>query len=110
MKMLKMCLNWKVVAALAAVGAGIYLVAPHLVAVALPYLLLAICPLSMMLMMWGMQEHGSGNQEQETQESEIGLTHEEQIARLRVRQTALDNEIDALERGASEPARNGTHE
>jgi hypothetical protein len=110
MKMLKMCLNWKIVTALAAVGAGIYLVTPHLVAAALPYLFLAICPLSMMLMMWGMQEHGSGNQEQETRESATGLTHEERIARLRVRQTALNNEINALERDASEPARNGTHE
>lgn len=36
MKMLKMCLNWKIVTALAAVGAGIYLVTPHLVAAALP--------------------------------------------------------------------------
>jgi hypothetical protein len=102
MKMLKMCLNWKVVAALAAVGVGIYLVAPHLVAAAIPYLILAICPLSMMLMMWGMQEHGSQSHEQETQEPAVGLTREER--------TTLADEIDALERDAPDPARNGAHE
>jgi hypothetical protein len=56
MKMLKMCLNWKVLASLAAVGVGVYLLAPGLLAEAVPILLLAVCPLSMLLMMWGMQQ------------------------------------------------------
>ncbi len=38
-----MCLNWRVLAGLGAVGVGIYLVAPNLVAEALPILLLAVC-------------------------------------------------------------------
>ncbi len=49
MNMLKMCLNWKVLVGIAAVGVGIYLVAPELAA-ALPYLVLAICPISVILM------------------------------------------------------------
>lgn len=46
-----MCINKKVVASLAIVALGIYLFAPSLVAAALPLLILAACPLSMVLMM-----------------------------------------------------------
>ena len=49
-----MCFNWKVLAGLAAVGVGIYVVAPGLVVGALPLLLFAACPLSMLLMAKGM--------------------------------------------------------
>lgn len=56
---MKMCLNWKVLAGLGAVGVGVYLVAPGLAAAALPLLLLAACPLSMLLMMKGMQGGGA---------------------------------------------------
>jgi hypothetical protein len=52
---LRMCLNWKVLAGLATVGIGVYVLAPELIAEALPVLLLAACPLSMLLMMWSMQ-------------------------------------------------------
>ena len=47
MKMLEACLNWKVLASLGVAGVAIYLVAPRLVATALPLVLLAACPLSM---------------------------------------------------------------
>lgn len=49
-----MCINWKVVGGLAVVGVVIYAVAPDLVAGALPLLILAACPLSMLFMMKGM--------------------------------------------------------
>ncbi len=88
MNMLKMCLNPKVLAGLAAVGVGIYLVAPDLVVAALPILLLAACPLSMVLMMWSMQ-HTQG---QPPQEPDVGLTCEERIARLRAQLGALEQE------------------
>ncbi|HSH60683.1 MAG TPA: hypothetical protein VK988_13790 [Acidimicrobiales bacterium] len=45
------CLNWKVIAALGAVGIGLYVLAPGLAGAALPLLVLAVCPLSMLLMM-----------------------------------------------------------
>ena len=45
--MLKKCLNMKVLAGLAVVGVGIWLLAPELVTAAVPLLLLAACPLSM---------------------------------------------------------------
>lgn len=90
MKMLKMCLNWKALAGLAAAGAGIYFLAPELALAALPFLVLAVCPISMMLMMWSMRGDRVGGGD--------GLTREEQLARLRGRRSALDEQIGALER------------
>jgi Protein of unknown function (DUF2933) len=104
MQMLKMCLNWKVLAALAAVGVGIYLVAPDMVLAALPILLLAACPLSMLLMMWSMQ-HTQGHQT--PHEPDVGLTREEQVAQLRTQQAALADQIAALEQEKAHPAENG---
>lgn len=106
MKMLKMCLNWKVLAGLAAVGVGIYLAAPDLVVAALPILLLAACPLSMLLMMWGMQQtQRQGHQP--PQEPAVGLTREESIARLRAQQATLAEQLGALEQEEAHPAENG---
>ncbi len=47
---LGMCFDWRVLTGFAAVGVGIWLVAPQLVAPALPILVVLICPLSMLLM------------------------------------------------------------
>lgn len=63
-----MCINKKVVAVLAIVGVALYLAAPNLIGAALPLLILAACPLSMVFMMRAMsgdkstpesQEHGT---------------------------------------------------
>ena len=105
-KILKMCLNPKVLAGLTAVGVGVYLFAPGLVAEALPILLLAACPLSMVLMMWGMQ-HTQGQGQQTSQEPDVGLTSEERIAQLREQQSALADRIGELEREETRPAENG---
>ena len=102
--MLKMCLNPKVLAGLVVAGVAIYLIAPNLMAAALPILLLAACPLSMLLMMWSIQ-HTQGRQT--TQEPDVGLTREEPIARLRAQQAALANQIGALEGEDAHPAENG---
>jgi hypothetical protein len=93
MQMLKMCLNWKVLVGLAVLGVGIYAVAPDVAAAALPILLLALCPLSMLLMMKGM--HGDGPQAPETDD---GMPRDEQLARLKAQHAALDEKIGALER------------
>jgi hypothetical protein len=105
MKMLKMCLNWKVLAGLVAVGAGMYAIAPNLAVAALPFLLLAICPLSMMFMMKGMQGEG-GKDGERTPETSEGLTREERLARLRTEQAGLADQIGALE-DEPQAARNG---
>ncbi len=105
MKMLKTCLNPKALAGLVMVGVGIYLVAPGLLAEALPILLLAACPLSMLLMMWAMQ-HTPGQDQQTTQDTDgVGLSREEQLARLRAEQAALADRIGELEK--TYPAEDG---
>jgi hypothetical protein len=106
MKMLKACLNWKVLAGLGVAGIAIFLVAPGLAAAALPILLLAACPLSMLLMMWGMQ-HTQGQGQQTNQEADVGLTREEQIARLHTQQAALADQIEGLQREEAHPAEHG---
>ena len=46
-----MCINKKVVGGLVVAGLALYLVAPNLIGAALPLLILAVCPLSMLVMM-----------------------------------------------------------
>jgi hypothetical protein len=104
MQMLKHCLNWKVIAGLAAVGVGIYLFAPNLVAAALPILVLAICPLSMLLMMLAMR--GSQSEDQRaSQGADVGLTRDEHLTRLRWRQAALAEQINELEQDEPQAAK-----
>lgn len=52
------CLNWKVIAALAAAAGALYLVTPGSFAAALPLLVVAACPLSMLVMMRAMRAGG----------------------------------------------------
>ncbi len=51
MSILRACADWRVVAILVAVGAGVAVFAPNLIAAAIPLLLVAACPLSMLVMM-----------------------------------------------------------
>ena len=111
MRMGGMCFNWKVLAGLAAVGVGIYVVAPDMVVGALPLLLLAACPLSMLLMGRGMaggqcstQTQPSAPPERAGQPVAVQLTRAEQLAELKaqmtileVRQRAIAREIADLE-------------
>lgn len=57
MKMLRACYDWRVITALAAIGGGVVLFAPGLIGAALPLLIVAVCPLSMVLMMKSMGGH-----------------------------------------------------
>jgi hypothetical protein len=54
MRMLKDCLNPKVLVGLAAVAVVLYLLSPSAVLSGLPLLILLVCPLAIVLMMWGM--------------------------------------------------------
>ena len=95
--MLRMCLDWKVLAGLAAVGVGTYLVALDLVVAVLPVLLLLACPLSMVLMMRSMQQP-QGQGRQTTQEPDVEPVRGEHVARLRAQRADLDDRIVTLER------------
>ncbi len=76
------CLNWKVIGALAAAGLGIYVFAPGWAAAALPLLIVAACPLSMLLMMRAMRPMGSAKTTDGTDEAD-------EVARLRAEVAAL---------------------
>ncbi len=79
------CLNWKVIGALAAAGVGIYVFAPGWAAAALPLLIVAACPLSMLLMMRAMGPMGSCKPTDGTD----GADDADEVARLRAEVAAL---------------------
>lgn len=85
-----MCFNWKALVGLGVLAVGIIAIAPGAGLAALPLLLLAACPISMALMMFGMRG-GHGR--------EHGITHEEgSRASLHERIEALSREQQRLER------------
>lgn len=93
---MQMCLNWKVLAGLAVVGVGIWLVAPQFALAALPVLLVTACPLSMLFMMRGGQPASQSCQTCDTQP-----TCEERLAALKNQEEALTAQIAELEQASS---------
>ena len=95
-----MCLNWKVVGALAAVGVGVWLVAPGLLGAALPLLLLAACPVSMLIMMLGMGRMGGMRagacETDEMPGAQRPATREARIAALTAQRDSIAEEINGL--------------
>ena len=79
---MKMCWNWKVLAGLAGVAVGVYLVAPGVALAAAPFLLMAACPLSMLLMMRGMGGQCATSPQTQTGAVPAG-TREQQLVQLR---------------------------
>ncbi len=97
MKMLKMCLNPKVLVALAAVGVGVYVLAPGAFAAALPLLVLAACPLSMLLMMAMMGRNNTSGAR-----PEVGAHDDprEELVALQARQQELRAQLERRNRDA----------
>ena len=58
MNVLKCCFNWRVIVGLAAVALGVALLVPRSLTAIGPLLFYAICPLSMLVMMWTMYRMG----------------------------------------------------
>ncbi len=95
----RICFNWKVLAGLAGVGLGVWFLAPDLVAGALPLLLLAICPLSMLLMMRGMQGGRCAPQPvQVTQPVRTDLTRDEQLTELKTQLAQVQAQQEGIAR------------
>jgi hypothetical protein len=114
-KVLRACLNWKVIGGLTATGVGIWFLAPHLLAVAFPFLFVAVCPLSMLLMMRGMSPGRSPAAREPKIGKPVGVGVEpESVDDLRARldeaereQKALSQEIDEREAATGREAARG---
>ena len=107
MKALKMCLNWKVIAGVAAVGGGIFVFAPDIAAAALPFLILAICPLSMIFMMGAMNSMNKGTSTADSSVGGASLGRGDQLAQLRLQQRDIADKIAALETESDATTRAG---
>lgn len=91
-----MCLNWKVIAGVAAVGIGIWAMAPGLVAGIAPLLIFAICPLSMWLMMRGMS--GTMGSKASASPGATGPSGPGDLAALKAEHARVAAKLEALER------------
>ncbi|MGI8937638.1 MAG: DUF2933 domain-containing protein [Iamia sp.] len=78
-----MCLNKKVIAGLIVAGVAIYLLAPDLIGGALPLLVLAACPLSMVVMMRAMSKDRAASGPEGAGADEVSALRAE-VARLRM--------------------------
>jgi len=74
-KIIGMCFNWKVLIGLAIVALAVGILAPKLLLAALPLLFLAVCPLSMIVMMRSMNQNQNIQRDQQTvrEAEETGL-------------------------------------
>ena len=103
--MFGMCINKKVVAGLAVAGVALYLVAPNLIGAALPLLILAACPLSMVVMMKAMS--GSNQQSEPTTAGDNEGTDTDidaELASLRAEVARLREDPTARNAGPHGPA------
>jgi len=92
------CLNGKVIVGLAVVGLGVWVAVPTLVGAAVPLLLTAICPLSMLAMVVGMgRGRGMGHL---TPAQAPGVATPD-LPTLQARRAALVRDIAHLEGRAS---------
>ncbi len=94
MKMFGMCINWKVIAGLAAVGVGVVLVIPGYAGAVLPLLILAVCPLSMVAMMFAMRGMGAGHESHE-REPQRPEALQQRLFELRAEEAAIERELAA---------------
>ncbi len=86
-----MCINKKVVIGLVGAGVVLYLVAPGAIGAALPLLLLAICPLSMFVMMRAMSGGKSKSDAPDQSESSEVNELRAEVERLRVEQRSAQS-------------------
>ncbi len=101
------CLNWRVVAGLAVVGVIVLVVAPQFLWAALPLLIVAACPLSMLFMMRGMAASRSQASSQPSlmQGDSLpaeSLSRDERLAELQSRLSNVQAESEAIARQIAE--------
>ncbi len=112
-----MCLHWQALGGLVAVGVGVWAVAPNLIGAAVPLLLVAACPLSMLFMMRGMGAMGGGQVPGQPRQTMLATAPAEQrpagslaelqarSAELQARHARIAREIARLEAEGSPAVR-----
>jgi len=98
MNILRACADWRVVVILVAVGAGVAVLAPNLIAAAIPLLLVAACPLSMLVMMRTMTSQQS-NQSPRVDPAAVDRPAQlrDRLAAARLEQQHVERELARLE-------------
>lgn len=92
--MMKCCFNKKVLIGAGVAALALLAVSPATAVAALPVLILAVCPLSMLLMMRGMRCGITGEADRDAERAaEIASLHEE-INVLKARQTMLKSDAE----------------
>jgi len=91
------CLNGKVIVGLVVVGLGVWVVAPNLVGAAVPLLLTAICPLSMLAMAVSTGRGRGMRHATRIQTPDAAL---DDLPSLQARRAAIARDIARLEGGA----------
>lgn len=112
--MLRTLADWRAVAVLVAVGVGVALVAPNLISAAIPLLIVAACPLSMVVMMRSMGSHEPSPSVVPNRSRDRRDQLQEQLAAMQLEQLQLEQELARLDdvddrltgdaRGSSAPA------
>lgn len=102
-KMLRACLNWKVIGGLTVLGLGLWSVAPNLLVAGLPLLLLAACPLSMMFMMRSMKDEHGSDQKGADQGTSVPQSPDLDRTKLQAMKEEIDRKIQTLESAGPEP-------
>ena len=93
MSFLRACADWRAIVLLVAMGAGVAALAPNLIGAAIPLLLVAACPLSMLVMMRAMASHPGL-----PSATSVDGTGPDRPSRLRERLASTRLEQDRLER------------
>ena len=100
--LIECCLNWRVIAGLALVGAVLFLYAPKLGLAYLPILLALVCPISMLVMMLSMGRMNMGRSNEVafpnlSRDQQLQLL-EERLERIQQQHRAIAGELaDAID-------------
>lgn len=105
--LIECCLNWRVIAAFAVVGAGAFVYAPKLGLAAVPVLVAMVCPVSMLVMIWSMRRMNTGRRVDI--QTELGLAFqnlnreqqlqllEERLEHVQAQQRVIANQVPRVE-------------
>ena len=97
------CLNWKVLVAGGAVAAAVLVFAPGTAGAVLPLLLLAICPLSMVVMMFFMRGMVGGKRDGEMARGQSREQAHQRLAELALERRQLEAQLAAEPTEATAP-------